>query len=151
MYYYSPSKNGFYLDSIHKSIPNDGVAITAEEYTALLDAQSSGAVIVPGADGKPTAFEGQRLTLTEVQAAMRVAIRSGFDAAITASLTMPSAGTSPSAYEVATALFDWRTDDPEGYAALLAIHTARRDELLAAVDAATTPEAVQAIAVSYAV
>lgn len=90
-------------------------------------------------------------TLTEAQAAMRRTINAGFNAAMSASITMPSAGSTPSTYEVATALYDWRTDDPEGYAALLAIHTARRDALLAAVDAATTIEAVQAVAVSYAV
>lgn len=90
-------------------------------------------------------------TVLDVQTAKRQQINSGFDAAMTASLTMPSSSTPPLAFEVAYAIYDWRTEDPDGYAALLAIHTARRDQLLAAVDAAPTVEAVQAIAVSYAV
>lgn len=90
-------------------------------------------------------------TILDVQTAKRQQINSGFDAAMTASLTMPSSSTPPLAFEVAYAIYDWRTEDPDGYAALLAIHTARRDQLLAAVDAAPTVEAVQAIAVSYAV
>lgn len=89
--------------------------------------------------------------LVEAQAAKRTSINAGFDAAMTASLTMPSSSTPALAFEVAYAIYDWRTEDPDGYAALLAIHTARRDALLAAVDAATTPAEVQAIVVSYAV
>lgn len=87
--------------------------------------------------------------LTSVQAAKRVEIDTGFDAAMTASLTMPTS--SPSAFTVYQAIEAWRAEDPEGYSTLLTIHTARRDALLAAVDAATTVEAVQAITVSYAV
>jgi hypothetical protein len=89
--------------------------------------------------------------LTPVQAAKRAEINAGFDAALTASLTMPSATNPPSAFAVYQAIEAWKTEDPEGYAALLAIHTARRDSLLSAVDAATSVEAVQAIAVTYAV
>lgn len=88
---------------------------------------------------------------TEVLTAKQMEISSAFNAAMAASLTMPSVGTPPSSFEVASALYDWRSEDPEGYASLLAIHTARRDELLAAVAAADTAAAVQAIAVSYAV
>ena len=90
-------------------------------------------------------------SLAEAQTIKRTAINAGYSSAMAASLTMPSVGTPPSSFEVASALYDWRTDDPEGYASLLAIHTARRDTLLAALDAASTPEAVQAIAVNYAV
>ena len=90
-------------------------------------------------------------SLDEAKAAKQAEISSAFNSAMSASLTMPSVGTPPSSFEVASALYDWRTGDPEGYASLLAIHTARRDALLAAVGAATTAEAVQAIAVSYAV
>lgn len=94
---------------------------------------------------------GILMPLTEAQAAKRASINAGFDAAMTASLTMPSSSTPPLAFEVAYAIYDWRIEDPDGYAALLAIHASRRDTLLAAVDAATTVEAVQAITVSYAV
>ena len=90
-------------------------------------------------------------SLADAKAAKQAEISSAFNAAMSASLTMPSVGTPPSSFEVASALYDWRTDDPEGYASLLAIHSARRDALLAAVDAANTLEAVQGIAVNYAV
>ena len=90
-------------------------------------------------------------SLADAQTNKRQQINAGFDAAMTASLTMPSSSTPPLAFEVAYAIYDWRTEDPDGYAALLAIHTARRDALLAAVAAATSVEAVQAIAVSFAV
>lgn len=90
-------------------------------------------------------------TIEEAQAAKRSEIASAYNTAMTASLTMPSVGTPPSSFEVATALYDWRTDDPEGFASLLAIHTARRDELLAAVAAATSAADVRAVAVSYSV
>lgn len=89
--------------------------------------------------------------LEEIRDVKVAAVNAGFNAAMSASLTMPSVGTPPSTFEVASALYDWRTEDPEGYADLLAIHSARRDELLAAVAAATTTETVQAIVVSYAV
>ena len=94
---------------------------------------------------------GVLMPLSEAQAVKRTSINAGFDAAMTASLTMPSSSTPALAFEVAYAIYDWRTEDPDGYAALLAIHTARRNALLAAVEAAETAEAVQAIAVSYAV
>ena len=90
-------------------------------------------------------------SIEEAQAAKKSAIAAAFNSAMSASLTMPSVGTPPSSFEVASALYDWRTDDPEGYSALLNIHSARRAALLAAVEAAETAEAVQAIAVSYAV
>lgn len=90
-------------------------------------------------------------TLAEAQAAKRTEINAGFDAAMTASLTMPSASTPASAFAVYQAIEAWKTEDPEGYSTLLTIHEARRASLLSAVDAAATPEAVQAISVTYAV
>lgn len=90
-------------------------------------------------------------TLREAQTAKRQQINAGFDAALAASLTMPSASTPASAFEVYQAIETWKTEYLEGYSTLLTIHTARRDELLAAVEATETAEAVQAIAVSYAV
>lgn len=89
--------------------------------------------------------------LADAKAAKQAEISSAFNTAMSASLTMPSVGTPPSSFEVASALYDWRTDDPEGYASLLAIHTARHATLMAAVNAATTAADVQTIAVSYAV
>ena len=89
--------------------------------------------------------------LDEAKAAKQAEISSAFNIAMSASLTMPSVGTPPSSFEVASALYDWRTDDPDAYADLLAIHQSRRASLLAAVDAADTAESVQRIVVSYAV
>ena len=74
---------------------------------------------------------------------------SACDAAIIASLTMPSA--SPSATEVSVAAASLAAVDPDGPDTLLALHTARRDALLAAVAAAETVEAVQAVEVAYAI
>lgn len=74
-------------------------------------------------------------------------IRSACDAAIIASLTMPAA--SSSATEVSVAAASLAAVDPDGPDTLLALHVARRDELLAAVDAAETVEAVQAVVVDY--
>lgn len=62
---------------------------------------------------------------------------------------MPTA--SPSATEVAVAAASLASVDPDGPDTLLALHTARRDELLAAVAAADSTAALADVAVSYAV
>ncbi|WP_308586583.1 phage tail protein [uncultured Desulfovibrio sp.] len=90
-------------------------------------------------------------TLLDVQTAKRREINAGFDAALTASLTMPSRDTPPSVVELAIAIADFKADDPAGLTDLQSIHEARRASLLAAVDAATTIAEVQAISVTYAV
>ena len=51
--YYSQSNGGFYDDQIHSRLPEDAVAISPEQHTALLAGQSNGQVIMPGKDGKP--------------------------------------------------------------------------------------------------
>lgn len=76
-------------------------------------------------------------------------IRSACDAAIVASLTMPTA--TPSTAEVAVAAASLAGIDPDGPDTLLALHTARRDELLAAVAAAESPADLAVVEVSYAV
>ena len=91
------------------------------------------------------------IPLGTVKEAKRAEINAGFDAALTASLTMPSRDTPPSVVELAIAIADFRVDDPTGLTDLQAIHEARRTSLLAAVDAANSVEAVQAITVTYAV
>lgn len=103
----------------------------------------------PGLVGIEQEPEGP--TFEVVQIAKRSEINAGFDAALTASLTMPSRDTPPSVVELAIAIADFRIDDPTGLTDLQAIHEARRTSLLAAVDAATSVEAVQAITVTYAV
>ena len=64
-------------------------------------------------------------------------------------VTIPTAN--PTAQDVTIGAAAFAAEDAEGLAYVMQTHATRRDELLAAVDAATTPEAVQAIAVSYAV
>ena len=76
-------------------------------------------------------------------------VRSAFDAAIIASLTMPAA--SPSVTEVSVAAASLAAVDPDGPDTILALHAARRDELLAAVDAATSRGELDALKISYAV
>lgn len=76
-------------------------------------------------------------------------IRSACDAAIIASLTMPAAR--PSATEVSVAAASLAAVDPDGPDTLLALHSARRDEMLALVQAADSVAAVQAVEVSYAI
>lgn len=76
-------------------------------------------------------------------------VKAACDAAIVASLTMPTA--SPSTTEVAVAAASLAGIDPDGPDTLLALHTARRDELLAAIAAAESPAALAGVEVSYAV
>ena len=90
-------------------------------------------------------------TLAEARESKRHEILTGFDAAMSASLTMPSASAPPTPFAVAEALYDWRTSSADEYADLLSIHATRRDDLLAALEAAETAEDVLALGVSYAV
>lgn len=76
-------------------------------------------------------------------------VKAACDAAIVASLTMPTA--TPSTTEVAVAAASLVSVDPDGPDTLLALHTARRDELLAAVAAADSTAALADVEVSYAV
>ena len=76
-------------------------------------------------------------------------VKTACDAAIVASLTMPTA--TPSTTEVAVAAASLVSVDPDGPDTLLALHTARRDELLAAVAAADSTDALADVEVSYAV
>lgn len=150
MYKYSASTGGFYVPGIHSIIPDDAVDVSQNEHAALMAAQSAGEKIQPDSKGRPTAIS-PTTRLTDAQAGLRALINAGFDAALTASLTMPSRNTPASVVELALAIEDFKAEDPNGWIDLRAIHEARRDALLTAVDAASTPEAVQAIAVSYAV
>ena len=76
-------------------------------------------------------------------------ITAACDAAIVASLTMPTSA--PSSAEVAMAAASLASIDPDGPDTLLALHTARRDELLATVAAAKSPTDLDSVVVSYAV
>ena len=93
--------------------------------------------------------ERPKKPLSVLKAEKEREITAACDAAIVASLTMPTA--SPSATEVAVAAVSLAGIDPDGPDTLLALHTARRDELLAAVAAADSTAALADVAVSYAV
>ena len=87
--------------------------------------------------------------LAEAQADKRAEVQAGYDAAVAASLTMPTAN--PTEQDITIGAAAFAAEDPEGLAYIVQAHTARRDALLTSVEAAETAEAVQAIVVSYAV
>ena len=93
--------------------------------------------------------ERPKKPLSVLKAEKEREITAACDAAIVASLTMPTA--SPSTTEVAVAAASLAGIDPDGPDTLLALHTARRDELLAAIAAAESPAALAGVEVSYAV
>lgn len=96
---------------------------------------------------KKAAEEAAARALPDAKSAKQNEIQNGYDAALAASLTMPAA--SPTAQDVSIGAALLAVDDAEGLAYVQALHAARRDELLAAVDAAETVEAVQAVVVDY--
>ena len=83
----------------------------------------------------------------DAKSAKHTEIQTGYDAALAASLTMPAAA--PTAQDVAVGAALFAVDDAEGLVFVQFRHAARRDELLAAVDAADSVEAVRAVDVSY--
>ena len=87
--------------------------------------------------------------LSVVKEEKELEVRSACDAAIIASLTMPAA--SPSVTEVSVAAASLAAVDPDGPDTILALHAARRDELLALIKAADSVAAVQSVEVTYAV
>lgn len=93
--------------------------------------------------------ERPKKPLSVLKAEKEREITAACDAAIVASLTMPTA--SPSTTEVAVAAASLASVDPDGPDTLLSLHTARRDELLAAVAAADSTAALADVEVSYAV
>lgn len=87
--------------------------------------------------------------LAEAQTSKRAEVQAGYDAAVAASLTMPTAN--PTAQDITIGAAAFAAEDAEGLAYIMQTHAARRDALLAAVEAADTAESVQAIEVGYAV
>lgn len=96
---------------------------------------------------KKAAEEAAARALPDAKSAKQSEIQNGYDAALAASLTMPAA--SPTAQDVSIGAALLAVDDAEGLAYVQALHAARRDELLAVVEAAETVEAVQAVVVDY--
>ena len=93
--------------------------------------------------------ERPKKPLSVLKAEKEREITAACDAAIVASLTMPTSA--PSSAEVAVAAASLASIDPDGPDTLLALHTARRDELLATVAAAKSPTDLDSVVVSYAV
>ena len=93
------------------------------------------------------AEEAAARALPDAKEAKTAEVLSGYDAALAASLTMPAA--MPTSQDVAVGAALFAVDDAEGLAFIQERHAARRDELLAAVDAADSVEAVQDVDVSY--
>lgn len=87
--------------------------------------------------------------LAEAKASKTTQIVTGYDAAVAASLTIPTAN--PTAQDVTIGAAAFASEDAEGLTYVMQTHAARRDDLLAAVAAATTVVAVQDLVVSYAV
>ncbi len=93
--------------------------------------------------------ERPKKPLSVLKAEKEREITAACDVAIVASLTMPTSA--PSSAEVAVAAASLAGIDPDGPDTLLALHTARRDELLATVAAAKSPTDLDSVVVSYAV
>ncbi len=87
--------------------------------------------------------------LAEAQADKRAEVQAGYDAAVAASLTMPTAN--PTEQDITIGAAAFAAEDAEGLAYIMQAHAARRTELLAAVETAETAGDVLAIVVSYAV
>jgi len=45
-YFYSPATGGFYLEGMHEDIPEDAIALSEAEWTALVDGLAQGASII---------------------------------------------------------------------------------------------------------
>lgn len=90
---------------------------------------------------------GVLMPLSEAQTAKRALINAGHEAALAGAVALSDP--TPSTVAVEAGLL--AASDPEGLEFVRNALAARRNELLAAVEAAKTAEAVQAIVVSYAV
>ena len=88
-------------------------------------------------------------TLEEAGDAKRAEIRSAFDAALVATLTMPTAH--PTTTEITAEAVLFASMDPDGLEEVKRILTKRRDELLEQVDLAGSVDEVRAINVTYPV
>ena len=64
--FYSKSTNGFYVEGIHKTLPEDVVEITEAERSAALDGQREGGAIQGDASGKPVSVMPTALTDAEI-------------------------------------------------------------------------------------
>jgi len=74
-YFYSQSTNGFYVEGLHKDMPDDVVSITDADRRDALTLQSEGGAIQANAIGKPLVVMPTPPTSTEVLAAERAAMK----------------------------------------------------------------------------
>ena len=87
--------------------------------------------------------------LAEAKASKIAEIEAGYDVAVAASLTMPTAN--PTAQDITIGAAAFASEDAEGLAYIMQAHAARRTELLAAGEAAETVGDILVIVVAYAV
>ncbi len=80
-HFYSKTTNGFYVEGIHKDMPNDVVAVTDAERKSALAGQEDGGEIRGDAQGKPSVFYAAQPT----PAALATAARAKRDALLATS------------------------------------------------------------------
>ena len=142
---YRPYDNSYVIikNGLPYHVPNEGNY--AQEWTEVREYAEAHPEVVteekPWTPPVPTLEEAKTAKITEIV--------TGYDAAMTATLTMPAEKPSPA--EIALATLDFQLEDAEGLAYVRALLAARRDALLAAVDASTGCDAVAAIPVAYPV
>ena len=88
-------------------------------------------------------------TLEEAKAAKLVEIAAGYDAAMTATLTMPAEKPSPA--EIALATLDFQLEDAEGLVYVRGLLAARHDELVQIAQDAQTVKELEALKIQYPV
>lgn len=69
--FYAKSTGGFYDPTIHTTIPDDAVEISADRHQTLLAAQSTGKHIKADADGHPIAIDLPTPTTADLLIAVR--------------------------------------------------------------------------------
>lgn len=80
--FYSSSTGGFYSSEIHgDNMPEDVVAITAEQHQALLNGQAQGKIIAANDNGEPVLQDRPAPTQAQVVAALTAAVQAHMDAA----------------------------------------------------------------------
>lgn len=77
------------------------------------------------------------------------AINTAYDAALTATLTMPAEN--PASAEIALAALDFQAEDAEGLAYVRGLLADRRQELTQSVEIAQTAEEIEALKIDYPV
>lgn len=172
--YYSPVSTGFY-DAAHPAIPEDAVPVLPATHAALIAAQAQGATIQPGPDGQPVAVWPAPPTEAEALAAVRAGAHAtmadfvaGVTGRYTAGLPLAEVASWPTKRAAAVrhlagdpqpmiaaeaGITGEAPDDlarailtkADFYTAIIARVTGLRRQTATAIDAAASPEAVQAV------